>query len=147
MLSGQTQRRVNTQLNRTQGAVLAFFGVAWLTIVILLTTQRDVYDEALHLEKGDLQQELALLLVVSVLIGVLSLGVTRRWRWTFWLVMIAFLAGALRLPVSALEFAGAMSTDVPRWYLMYQAALGIAQLIVGLLMLAGYRKAGLWGRY
>jgi hypothetical protein len=30
----------------------------------------------------------------------LAVGVLRRWRWTFWLILVAFLAGAVRVPVA-----------------------------------------------
>jgi hypothetical protein len=35
----------------------------------------------------------------------------------------------------------------PRWYVALQGGLGLAQLGVGLVLLAGYRRAGLWGDY
>jgi hypothetical protein len=37
---------------------------------------------------------------------VLGVGVLRRWRWTFWLVLVAFLFGVLRVPASILELMG-----------------------------------------
>jgi hypothetical protein len=36
----------------------------------------------------------------------LAVGVVRRWRWTFWLILVAFLFGVLRVPVAALQLTG-----------------------------------------
>jgi hypothetical protein len=36
---------------------------------------------------------------------VLSIGVIRSWRWTFWLILVVFLAGVLRLPAAVLRLA------------------------------------------
>jgi hypothetical protein len=38
---------------------------------------------------------------------VLGIRVVNRWRWTFWLVLVALvLGGLLRVPASALQLAG-----------------------------------------
>jgi hypothetical protein len=59
--------------------------------------------------------------------------------------MVAFLAGILRVPASALQLAGILPATAPPWYLLFQGALGIVQLGIGLVMLAGHRRSGLWG--
>ena len=71
----------------------------------------------------------------------------RRWRWTFWLVLVAFLAGLLRVPASALELTGFLPSDGPTWYLLLQAAIGLVQFAIGLAMLIGLRKSGPWGAF
>jgi hypothetical protein len=44
---------------------------------------------------------MALLAALIGFITLLGVGVVRRWRcWTFWLVLVAFLAGVLRVPVA-----------------------------------------------
>ena len=53
-------------------------------------------------------------------IGLLAFGVLRRWRWTFWLVLVAFLAGILRVPVAILQLTGVLATDVPAWYATFR---------------------------
>jgi predicted ferric reductase len=79
-----------------------------------------------------------------VLLGV---GVIRRWRWTFWLVAVAFILGVLRVPASILQFVGLLSADGPAWYTLLQALLGLVQFAIGLAMLAGYRRSGVWGSF
>jgi hypothetical protein len=46
------------------------------------------------------------LAALSAFIGLLAVGVVRRWRWTFWLILVAFLFGVLRVPVAALQLRG-----------------------------------------
>ncbi|MEP6972641.1 MAG: hypothetical protein ABI869_00695 [Actinomycetota bacterium] len=136
-----------TMVNRTQMAVLGFFGVAWFSIVVLLVAEPDVYDEALRLGDADAVLRIGSLALISCFIAVLSVGVVRRWRWTFWLVLVAFFAGIVRLPASLLELAGVLHVDLPAWYVAFQGALGIVQFIIGVLMAVGYRRAGCWGAF
>lgn len=71
----------------------------------------------------------------------------RRWRWTFWLILVAFLFGLLRVPASALELAGVLPAAGPTWYVLFQALVGLLQFAIGSLMVAGYRRAGAWGNF
>jgi hypothetical protein len=85
------------------------------------------------------------LLVLTTLFAVLSTGVLRGWRWTFWLILVVFLAGILRVPASALQLAGIVPSQGPAWYVVFQAVVGPIQFVIALAMLAGYRKAAVWG--
>jgi hypothetical protein len=87
----------------------------------------------------------ALLVAVSGFIGLLAVGVVRRWRWTFWLILVALLFGVLRVPVAVLQLTGVLAADTPTWYVLYQGLLGMAQFGIGLVMVVGYRHAGSWG--
>jgi hypothetical protein len=87
----------------------------------------------------------AFLLALIAFIALLAVGVLRRWRWLFWLILLAFLAGVLRVPVAVLQLTGVLSANVPSWYVVFQGLIGLAQLAIGLLMLAGYRRSGVWG--
>jgi small-conductance mechanosensitive channel len=109
----------------------------------------EVYDDALRLPGGDLgQAALVFLVAISCLIALLVVGVLRRWRWTFWLILVAFiLGGALRVPASILQLTGIMSTNLPAWYVLLQAIIGVVEFVVGLRMLAGYRREGVWGSF
>jgi hypothetical protein len=81
------------------------------------------------------------------LLGLLAIGTLRRWRWTFWLLLIAFAASVLRLPLFALQVLGVISMDVPLWYATLQAIVGSVQVAIAAAMLAGYRKHGAWGAF
>jgi hypothetical protein len=49
------------------------------------------------------------------------------------------------LPDRAL--GGVLSADGPTWDVLCQALLGLLQFIIALAMLAGYRRAGVWGTF
>jgi hypothetical protein len=82
--------------------------------------------------------------VLAVFIGLLAIGVLRRWRWCFWLILVAFLAGVLRVLVAGLQLTGVLAADGPTWYVAFQGLLGVLQFAIGLAMVAGYRRAGVW---
>jgi hypothetical protein len=63
------------------------------------------------------------------------------------LILIAFLAGVLRVPVAILQLSGILAADAPRWYVTFQGLLGVLQFAIGLAMLTGYRRAGVWGAF
>ncbi|TMC10496.1 MAG: hypothetical protein E6J30_03220 [Chloroflexi bacterium] len=108
-------------LSRTQVIVLAFVAAAWAAVVAILAAAPDVYDQALGLPIVDRRQfEVVFLLV-------------------------AFLAGVIRLPASALELAGAIPHQGPAWYVVLQGVIGAVQFVIGIAMLVGYRRNGLWG--
>jgi hypothetical protein len=134
-------------VNRTQALVLGFFGVALGSLLVILVAAPDVYDQALRLPDGSAVAEATFLVVLTGFLGLLSVGVLRRWRWIFWLVLVAFLAGVLRVPVAILQLTGVLAADVPTWYVTLQGIIGLAQVAVGLAMLAGYRRAGVWGAF
>jgi hypothetical protein len=134
-------------VNRTQALVLGFFGVALASLLVILVAAPDVYDQALRLPDRSRVAEVAFLAVLTGFLGLLTVGVLRRWRWIFWLILVAFLAGVLRVPLAILQLTGVLAADVPLWYALFQGVIGLAQLAIGLAMLAGYRRAGVWGAF
>jgi hypothetical protein len=136
------------RINRTQGIVLGFVVAAWLTLILILVAAPDVFAGALQLHAGGSRvPELAFLIALTAFLGLLGLGVVRRWRWMFWLIVVAFLAGVLRVPASALELAGMLPMTGPAWYLILQAGIGLVQFGIGLAMLSGLPRAGVWGPF
>jgi hypothetical protein len=134
-------------VNRTQALVLGFFVVALASLVVILVTAPEVYDQALHLREGSAAMEVAFLAALTAFIGLLTVGVLRRWRWIFWLVLVAFFAGVLRVPVAVLQLTGVLAADVPAWYVIFQGVIGLVQVAIGLAMLTGYRRSGVWGSF
>jgi hypothetical protein len=121
--------------------VLAFFATVWVALGVILIAAPDTYGlAALQLPP------LAFFGAISLLVALGAVGIVRGWRWIFWLLLVTFLAGALRVVASALELAGQVPLDGPRWYVALQGAIGIAQLAVGIAMVRSYRRAGIWGR-
>jgi hypothetical protein len=135
-------------VNRTQALVLGFFLVVLGSLVVIFAAAPEVYDQALMLPASwPRWTEIAFLLVLSAFIVLLAISVLRRWRWTFWLILAAFLAGVLRVPVAILQLTGVLPATTPTWYVMFQGLIGLAQVAIGLAMLAGYRRSGVWGPY
>jgi hypothetical protein len=134
-------------VNRTQALVLGFFVVALASLVVILVAAPEVYDQALRLREGSAAMKVAFLAALTAFIGLLTVGVLRRWRWSFWLVLVAFFAGVLRVPVAVLQLTGVLAADVPAWYVIFQGVIGLVQVAIGLAMLAGYRRSGVWGSF
>ena len=49
------------------------------------------------------------------------------------------------MPVAILQLTGVLVSDGPAWYVVFQGLLGVIQVMIGLVMVAGYRRAGVWG--
>jgi hypothetical protein len=116
-------------LNRTQGLVLGFFVLAWTSLATILVATPEVYDQALQLPASDRRlRDLAFLAALSIFLVLLGVGVIRRWRWTFWLIVVAFIAGVLRVPASILQLIGVLPAESPTWYVLLQAFIGLVQV-------------------
>ena len=136
-------------LNRTQLLVLGFFIFAWVALVVILVAA-----------PGSLRAGSCAFLAVSVnclrspswlrisvFLVLLGVGVVRRWRWTFWLVLVAFLiGGVLRVPASILQLSGVLAAAFPAWYVLLQALIGVVQVAIGLLMASRLPARGVMGK-
>jgi hypothetical protein len=128
--------------------VVGFFALVWVALVAIQVLSPEVYTETLRKVGGDSHTfETLFLIALSALIALLVVGVFRSWRWTFWLVLVAFLFGVLRLPASALQLAGMIPASGPTWYEALQGVIGAVQFLIAIAMFAGYRKAGVWGDF
>jgi hypothetical protein len=132
-------------VSRTQALVLWFLVVAWLSVIVILLTAPDVYDQALPALGHRRAIEIVFLILLSAFLAVLGIGVRRGWRWLFWLILIAFGLGLIRLPVAVLQLLGVLSPAGPAWYVVLQGVIGVVQFVIALIMLADYRRSGIWG--
>ena len=140
--------QAGSTLNRTQLMVLVFFLCVWIGLVAILVFSPDVYSQTLKSAPGDVRVvEVLFLASLSTFLILLGVGVLRRWRWTFWLILIAFLFGILRVPASVLQLKGLLPATGPGWYEIVQGTIGGVQFAIALAMLAGYRKAGPWADF
>ena len=133
------------RINRTQVLVIGFFVVVWVSLLVIFAMAPEVYYRAMSLSSAG--TGLLFLVGISAFIALLVVGVLRRWRWTFWLIALAFLFGVLRIPASVLTLAGVLPADGPTWYVLYQGLLGLVQFAIAVSMLVGYRRAGPWGAF
>jgi hypothetical protein len=138
----------SAELSNTQLLVLGFLSLAWLSLIVVLTIAPEVYDQSLRLASDGNARPAELLFPVglSAFILLVAAGVVCRWPWVFWLLLVAFLAGILRVPASLLELAGWTPAAGPSWYVVFQALIGVAQFVIGLVLLCEYRRYGIWGR-
>jgi hypothetical protein len=134
-------------VNRSQALVLAFFGLVWSALLLILLLQPRIYLDTLGARSATAPVAIAFFAAVSALIALLVIGVLRRWRWVFWIVVVAFLAGLLRAPASALELLGWLPPQGPAWYVGLQGLIGVVQFAIALALLRGYRRSGVWGRF
>lgn len=133
-------------INRTQRLVFGFFVLAWMTLAVSLLWSSAVREATLPAVLGTGPRAvLAFLVGLLGFLTVLGIGVTRRWRWLFWLLFLAFAAGLLRVPVTILQLSGRLSPEGPDWYLVLQGVAGVVQVGLACAMYAGYRRAGPWG--
>lgn len=133
-------------ISRTQGLVLGFFALAWVTLAAILVLSQPVRELTLRRMPGTgLPSILALLAGLLGLLTVLAIGVVKRWRWLFWLLLAAFAAGVARVPVAVLQLSGGMSATGPDWYVVVQGVSGLVQAGLAITMYADYRRAGPWG--
>ena len=132
-------------INRVQAFVLAFLLMAWISLVAILVAAPEVYEQRLRSLPGAQRiVEIVFVVALTAFILLLSIGVLRRWRWTFWLILIAFLFGVLRIPVALLQLSGQMTPDGPVWYVILQGVIGVAQVLIALAMILAYRRSGVW---
>lgn len=133
-------------LNRIQLLVLGFFAFAWIGLVTILVVAPDIYDTMLRASgNGRRAVEVVFVVAITTFLALLSYGVVRRWRWIFWLIVVAFLAGVARVPAAILQLAELVPGAGPVWYDLFQAAIGLVQFAIGLAMIIGYRRSGVWG--
>ena len=133
-------------INRVQALVLGFLLTAWISLVVILVAAPEVYERRLRSLPGAQRVvEIVFVVALTAFIVLLSIGVLRRWRWMFWLILIAFLFGVLRIPVALLQISGQMRPDGPLWYVILQGVIGLVQVLIALAMILGYRRSGVWG--
>jgi MFS family permease len=97
-------------INRTQGLVLGFFVLAWASLVALFAAAPEVFGRALGLSSAEAR--LLFLGAITAFLALLGVGVIRRWRWAFWLILVAFLFGPLRVVASVLALGGVLSATL-----------------------------------
>ena len=134
------------RLNTPQLLTVGFLAFAWVSLLVILAVAPDIYTSSLRLPSGtNRAAELLLVVALSGLILLMIVGVLRRWRWAFWLLLVAFLSGILRVPASIAQYIGWLPPTGPTWYLVFQGLIGAVQFAIGVAMLIAFRRHGTWG--
>jgi hypothetical protein len=135
---------------RLQRALLAFFALAAVFLIAVYIAAPAIYVQTLagSASTADPRPLAATLLLAAIVafVGLLIVGVLRRWRWLFWLVLVAFILSALQIPAAALELAGILPVSYPAWYIVARALVAAIQLALGIAMLRVAHRCGAWGQ-
>ena len=135
-------------VNRTQGLVLGFFALAWVMLSVILAVSPSVRGVTLDRMPGGRTPSAGVFMVaLLVFLTGLGIGVVRRWRWLFWILLAAFAAGLVRVPLAVLQLSGRIEPEGPDWYVGLQAGIGVVQAGVAYAMFIGYRQCGPWGTF
>jgi hypothetical protein len=133
---------------RLQGTLLAFFLLAALFLLVVYGAAPSIYTNTLLLlpsPTGRSPAAATLLLVgVGVFLALVMIGVLRRWRWVFWLVLVAFAGMILDLPATLLQLTGILPDLFPLWYSLCRMGASLIAVGIALWMLQIYRRHGVW---
>lgn len=128
--------------------LLAFFVLAALSAVVVYLAAPSVYTNLLllHSAPTDRYPAPATLALVGILlvIAVGMVGVMQHWRWLFWLLLIAFGASILDIPVTILQVMGALPNVFPVWYSLFRMGVALLEIALAVWMLHIYRHHGVW---
>ncbi len=146
----------NLQMQRQlEKALIAFFALVALSIVAVCIVDPSLGGEILSLPPSAASSYplFATLFLVGVLalIAVLIVGVRRHWRWVFWIVLLAFSAALLDIPVTLLQLAGVqlpgfLSSPYPVWYSLYRMGIACLQVGIAIWMWRIYAQHGTWAQ-
>ena len=128
--------------------LMAFFVLAALSAVVVYLAAPSVYANLLMLHPAPTERYpiRATLVLVGMLlvIAVGMVGVVRHWRWLFWLLLIAFGASILDIPVTILELMGVVPRLFPVWYSLARMGSVLIEVPLAVWMLQIYRRYGVW---
>jgi len=133
---------------RLERAVIAFFILAALSLLVVYLTDPAIYAQSLSLTSSPADRypvPVTLFLVgVLVLITLLSFGVVRHWRWLFWPILIAFTGSVIQIPLEGLQLLGVVPHPYPVWYSLFRGGVGFIELGFAFWMIQTYRHQGVW---
>ncbi|HLY30875.1 MAG TPA: hypothetical protein VKQ36_07585 [Ktedonobacterales bacterium] len=136
-----------------QVTLIAFFVVVTVFLLVIYAIDPAIYVQTLLGKNAPVARDAHPLIVTAFLLGILAfvgvgvVGVVRRWRWVFWLLLIAFMLSFLVIPGVALELAGIIpAAPIPLWYGLTRMATGAAETVIGVWMILIYRRYGVWAR-
>jgi hypothetical protein len=133
-----------------QQAIIGFFILCALFAIIVYIVAPSIYAAQLKVSSTptDRYPFLATLLLVAILaiISVGIIGVACRWRWLFWLLLLAFGFSILEIPVTVLLLmvGSSMLDSTPFWYTISRMAVSLLEVGLAVWMIQVYRHYGVW---
>src|SRR5215472_5302508 len=133
---------------RLEMGMIAFFILAAFSLLVVYLADPAIYAQSLSLISSPADRypvPVTLFLVgVLVLITLLSFGVVRKFRWLFWLILVAFTASVIQIPVEGLQLLGVFPNPYPVWYSLFRGGVGFIELGFAFWMIQTYRHQGVW---
>jgi hypothetical protein len=134
---------------RLSAAMIAFFVLAGLSAFIVYIAEPTVYAKVLMLESSTVDRyplpATLFLIALLTLITVMIVGVLRRWRWLFWLLLLANSFSILEVPATILQLNGVLPNPYPAWYSLYRMSIAVIQVGIAIWMVRILYKYGVWG--
>ncbi len=133
---------------RLERVLIAFFILALLSYIVVYAAVPSMYTQLLLIKPAathryPLPATLFLIAIVGF-ISVLLTGVMHHWRWVFWLLLVAFGASILDIPVTILQLVGIIPNPFPVWYSLYRMIITVIEVIIAGWMVHIYRQYGVW---
>ena len=129
--------------------LIAFFILAALSVLVVYVIDPSIYAKVLKLEPSRTERyplsSTLFLVALLIFIAILIFGVTKHWRWLFWLLLIANGFSILEVPATILQFTGIMPDLYPVWYSLYRMSIAVIQVVIAIWMVRIYFQYGVWG--
>lgn len=133
---------------RLEQALIAFFVLAALFVVVVYVAAPSTYTQALLLEPSPTDRypfpATLFLVALLVFITVVIIGVVRHWRWLFWLLLVAFGCMVLEIPATIFQLTGVVPNLFPAWYSLCRMGVAMIAVVIAVWMIQIYRRYGIW---
>ena len=137
-----------THALRLQIVLIIFLSLATLSLCIMYIADPSLYTQSFALVSSPPDRyplPVTLFLVgVVIFIALLIFGVLRRWRWLFWLLLIAFSCSLLQIPAILLQIVDILPGSDPLWYSLLRVAVALVEVGIAVWMIQIYRCQGTW---
>jgi len=138
----------HTDERRLEISLVAFFVLALCSLVGISLVDPSIYAHTLLLTSAQADRYplvlTGVMCLLVVLVALLIFGVLHHWRWLFWLILLAFGASVLRVPIALLQFAGIVPATGPFWYSLLQTGVAVVEAGLAIEMIRIYRRQGVW---
>jgi hypothetical protein len=136
-------------IRRLETVLIAFFVLAALSVLIVYFADPTIFTNVLMLESTTADKyplpATLFLLALLIFITILIIGVTKHWRWLFWLLLIANSFSILEVPATILQFTGVIPDPYPVWYSLYRMGIALIQVGIAIWMIRIIYLYGEWG--
>jgi hypothetical protein len=134
---------------RLSAVIIAFFVLAALSVLVVYFLDPTIFSKVLNFEPNSTDKyplpSTLFLVALLIFITVLIFGVTKHWRWLFWILLIANSFSILEVPATILQLTGVIPDPYPTWYSLYRMSVAIIQVGIAVWMVCIYFQYGVWG--